>query len=86
MSKVKHASSMRSSHREAGSWTPDAGRAASQRPDGLCVIGFHVERYSLDRFGRDLAAAGFTLEHRFATWDLSPWREDADFAVTILRA
>ena len=56
------------------------------RPDGVCVIGFHVERYSLDRFDRDLAAAGFALEHRFATWDLRPWRDAADFAVTILRA
>jgi len=25
------------------------------------------------------------LEHRFATWDLKPWRADADFAVSILR-
>lgn len=56
------------------------------RSDGVCVIGFHVERYPLDSFDRDLADAGFTLEHRFATWDLRPWRDDADFAVTILRA
>jgi hypothetical protein len=29
--------------------------------------------------------AGYDLEHRFATWDLRPWRADADFAVSVLR-
>ncbi len=56
------------------------------RPDGVCVIGFHVERYPMQRFDRDLATSGFTVEHRFATWDLRPWHDEADFAVTILRA
>ena len=31
------------------------------------------------------AAAGLTLEQRFATWDLVPFSDDADFAVTFLR-
>lgn len=55
------------------------------RSDGVCVIGFHVERYSLDRFDQDLGAAGFVVEQRFATWDLRPWHPDAQFAVSILR-
>jgi 2-polyprenyl-3-methyl-5-hydroxy-6-metoxy-1,4-benzoquinol methylase len=55
------------------------------RPDGVCVIGFHVERYPLDQCDRDLADAGFVMEQRFATWDLRPWHADAEFAVTILR-
>jgi SAM-dependent methyltransferase len=60
--------------------------AAHVRPDGPIVIGFALDReYRLDAFDRDLAAAGLTLEHRFATWDLRPWREGAEFAVTILR-
>ncbi|WBB71202.1 hypothetical protein O7602_15680 [Micromonospora sp. WMMD1128] len=30
-------------------------------------------------------AAGLRPEHRFATWDLRPWRDDAGFVVTVLR-
>ena len=58
---------------------------AHLRPDAPCVMGFHIERYSLRDFDRDLSEAGFVLESRFATWDLRPWRDDADFAVSILR-
>jgi SAM-dependent methyltransferase len=56
------------------------------RPEGVCVIGFHVARYDLSAFDADAAAAGFSGEHRFATWDLRPWSDEADFAVTLLRA
>ena len=31
------------------------------------------------------AAAGLLKEHRFATWDLRPWHDDADFAVSVFR-
>lgn len=55
------------------------------RPDAAYVVGFHVERYELAAFDADLASAGFTLESRFATWDLRPWSRDADFAVSVLR-
>ena len=34
---------------------------------------------------RCLATAGLVLENRFATWDLRPWRADADYAVSVLR-
>jgi SAM-dependent methyltransferase len=60
--------------------------AAHVRPDGLIVTGFATDRdYALEAFDRDWAAAGLVLEHRFATWDLRPWRADATFAVTVLR-
>jgi SAM-dependent methyltransferase len=60
--------------------------AAHVRPDGPIVVGFALDRaYRLAAFDRDIAAAGLTLDHRFATWDLRPWHGDADFAVTILR-
>ncbi|HVU92487.1 MAG TPA: methyltransferase domain-containing protein [Jatrophihabitans sp.] len=60
--------------------------AAHVRPDGVVITGFHTNRdYRLADFDRDWAAAGLVLEHRFATWDLRPWREDADWAVTVLR-
>ena len=55
------------------------------KPDGFAVVGFHTDRYDMDEFDKHLAGAGFALEHRFATWDLRPWRIDADFAVSVLR-
>jgi SAM-dependent methyltransferase len=59
---------------------------AHLRPDGIAVVGFGTDRgYRLADFDADLAAAGFELEHRFATWDLRPWRSGADFAVSVLR-
>lgn len=60
--------------------------AAHVRADGFVVTGFHTNReLSLDTFDRAVAAAGLRLEHRFATWDLRAWHEEADFAVTVLR-
>ncbi|MEV2237403.1 class I SAM-dependent methyltransferase [Micromonospora sp. NPDC049891] len=56
------------------------------RPDGVVAVGFGTDRgYQLTDFDADAVGAGLRLEHRFATWDLRPWRDDADFAVTILR-
>lgn len=55
------------------------------KPDGLLVVGFHTERYAIPAFDRDFALAGLELDHRFATWDLRPWTDDAEFAVNILR-
>ncbi|HEX5597798.1 MAG TPA: class I SAM-dependent methyltransferase [Micromonosporaceae bacterium] len=55
-------------------------------PDGFAVVGFGTDRgYLLADFDVDLVAAGFHLEHRFATWDLRPWDPAADFAVSVLR-
>ncbi|WP_428965672.1 class I SAM-dependent methyltransferase [Micromonospora fluostatini] len=60
--------------------------AAHLRPDGVMVVGFGTGRgYPLGDFDADAVAAGLRREHRFATWDLRPWRDDADFAVTVLR-
>ncbi|MFC4147890.1 class I SAM-dependent methyltransferase [Micromonospora mangrovi] len=60
--------------------------AAHVRPDGLVVVGFGTDRgYPLPDFDADAVVAGLRLEHRFATWDLRPWRDDADFAVSVLR-
>ena len=58
---------------------------AHLRPDGFAVVGFHTDRYDMADFDAHIAEAGFELEHRFATWDLRPWRDDADFAVSVLR-
>jgi SAM-dependent methyltransferase len=60
--------------------------ARGVRPDGVIVTGFATDReYGLPDFDNDVRAAGLVLEHRFATWDLRPWRDDASFAVTVLR-
>lgn len=55
------------------------------KPDAPFVVGFHTERYDPKLFDSHLVAAGFTLESRFATWDLRPWHPAADFCVSILR-
>lgn len=63
-----------------------AGLGEHVRDDGLIVIGFGLDRgYSLAEFDTDAEAAGLEIEHRFATWDLRPWRDDATFAVTVMR-
>jgi predicted TPR repeat methyltransferase len=60
--------------------------AAHVRPDGVVVTGFATDRdYRIGAFDDDCAAAGLVLEHRFATWDLRPWRDDAGWAVSVLR-
>jgi len=60
--------------------------AAHLAPDGLALVGFGTDRgYPLADFDAHLTAAGLVLEQRFATWDVRPWREDADFAVSVLR-
>ncbi len=60
--------------------------AAQVRPDGLVVTGFTTGRdYRVTDLDRDCAAVGLTLEHRFATWDLRPWHDDADWVVSVHR-
>lgn len=60
--------------------------AAHVVPDGFVVVGFHVNRtLALADFDAAVAEAGLRIDHRFATWDLVPWHDDADFAVTVLR-
>ncbi|TAM84507.1 MAG: class I SAM-dependent methyltransferase [Jatrophihabitans sp.] len=56
------------------------------RPDGAVVVGFGLDRgYALADFDEHAAAAGLQLEHRFATWDLRPFRAGSSFAVSVLR-
>lgn len=58
---------------------------AHLRPDACAVVGFHTDRYDIAEFDQSARDAGFVVEQRFATWDVRPWTEDADFAVTVLR-
>jgi 2-polyprenyl-3-methyl-5-hydroxy-6-metoxy-1,4-benzoquinol methylase len=60
--------------------------AAHVRPDGIVVIGFSVDRgYPLESLDAHAEAAGLSLESRFATWDLRPFKPGGDYAVSIFR-
>ncbi len=55
-------------------------------PEGFAIVGFHVNRgLTPERLDAYAADAGLRTDLRLATWDVKPWHDDADFAVTILR-
>jgi SAM-dependent methyltransferase len=55
-------------------------------PDGRAVIGFGGGRgYPFEEFLADAGAAGWTPDLLLSTWDLRPFRPDADFLVALLR-
>ncbi|MGH1563889.1 class I SAM-dependent methyltransferase [Mumia sp. DW29H23] len=59
---------------------------AHVRPGGRIVLGFRTDKsYGPAELDTDAAAVGLVVEQRFATWDLVPYEEGADFAVTLLR-
>lgn len=59
---------------------------AHVRPGGRIVVGYRrSDEYPYDRFDEDIAAAGLSLQQRFGTWDLEPFTDESDFAVTVLR-
>lgn len=54
--------------------------------DGVIVVGFGLGRtLTVAEFDQHVASAGLRVEHRFATWDLRAWTEEADFVVSVLR-
>lgn len=56
------------------------------RPGGVLIAGFATDRpYALAQFHREVHDAGLVVEHTFSTWDMRPWHDDADWAVTIAR-
>jgi SAM-dependent methyltransferase len=56
------------------------------RPGGRVVLGFATDReLALADFDAAVEASGLVLEQRFATWDLVPFGDASDFAVTFLR-
>lgn len=58
---------------------------AQLTPGGRLVVGFGAGRgYAFEALDADAAAAGFVVQHRFATWDLRPFGPDADFLVAVL--
>lgn len=51
---------------------------------GFLVTGFHLEMCDLETFDAAVTEAGLSIRQRFATWDLQPWSDEADFCVTVL--
>jgi predicted TPR repeat methyltransferase len=63
-----------------------AAVAAHLRPGGVLVTGFSTgEHYAPADLDHDAASVGLALEQRFATWDLRPWHEGADWVVSLHR-
>jgi SAM-dependent methyltransferase len=63
-----------------------ANMVAHVAPAGVLVAGFQLGRgYDLDRYDADCAAAGVSLEARYATWECDPWRPGGDYAVSVHR-
>lgn len=55
-------------------------------PGGRIVTGFATDReYTVANLDTDAEAVGLVVEHRFATWHLDPWTENADWAVTVMK-
>lgn len=60
--------------------------AAHLREDGFLVIGCRTgQGFTPADLDAALPRAGLTLEQRFATWDLRPWRADSEFCVSVTR-
>ncbi len=67
--------------------------AAHLEPGGLLIAGFQLAdsprsgpRLGLDRYDEVAAAAGLTLESRWATWDRVPFVAGGEYAVSVHRA
>lgn len=61
--------------------------SALLRPGGRIVAGFATGRdYGPDDLDTDAAALGLTLECRFGTWLLDPFRPGSDWMVVVLRS
>lgn len=61
-------------------------------PGGRIVTGFNTpasqsprgNHYAPGDLDADCAALGLTVDARYRTWQMDPWRDDADWAVTVI--
>lgn len=64
-----------------------AGLATVLRPGGRAIFGFATGRaYSPDDLDRHAATVGWSLEHRFGTWQCDPFSRSSDWALSVYRA
>ena len=61
-----------------------ANMARHLEPGGLLLAGFQLRQLSLGDYDRHAAAAGLTLQGRWATWEQDQYR-DGDYAVSLHR-
>jgi SAM-dependent methyltransferase len=63
-----------------------AGCARHVAAGGVLVAGFQLGRgYGLDTYDAEAAASGLQLAERYATWDLDPFTDGAEYAVSVHR-
>lgn len=63
-----------------------AGCARHVAPGGVLVAGFQLGRgYDLATWDQQTHRAGLGLTERYATWDLDPFTDSADYAVSVHR-
>lgn len=63
-----------------------ANLAGHLEPGGRLVSGFQLDAaYTLERYDSDCAAAGLTLDQRFATWEGDPFEVSSNYAVSVHR-
>ncbi|WP_067430363.1 class I SAM-dependent methyltransferase [Nocardioides jensenii] len=63
-----------------------AAMASVLAPGGRAVFGFHVDRtLSVDDLDGYADQVGWTLEFRFGTWELDPFTDASDWAVSVYR-
>lgn len=63
-----------------------ANMARHVAPGGVLIAGFQLNgTLSLVAYDAHCGAAGLEPVERWATWDRAPWKEDADYAVSVHR-
>lgn len=63
-----------------------AGCARHLAPDGVLVTGFQLTKdYELATYDAEAAAVGLVVAERYATWDLDPFEDGSDYAVSVHR-
>lgn len=64
-----------------------AALASVLAPGGRAVFGFATDRdYTVDQLDADAASVGWEREGRWATWQVDPWHDGADWAVSLYRS
>ena len=59
--------------------------AAHLVPGGVLVSGWRTDRMSAQAYDELARAAGLEPVERWSTWDREPWRDDADWCVSVHR-